>query len=150
MNTKTRVRLLALACVPLGLAGLPARPAWAGQADDLQRMIERERRGLEDLRRLDQLKAASEDIALIGSWLDEAWNLRGREEYERASETLERVDAQKDMVREKITASQHKAEAAKLEERIEQARARVKELQRELRELSKKKTALGSDKEKTP
>lgn len=129
------------------MSPLLALPAQGDEADDLQLMIERERRGLQDLRRLDEQRACDADIKTLESWLNEAWKLRGEEDYEAAKVVLERVDAQKDMVREKIAAARLKAEASKLEADVAVARKRIKALKAELAELSKKKAGMS---EKTP
>ena len=49
--------------------------AVAGEEDDLQRQIELARTGAADLERLDELKAVSDEISVLRSFLDEAWNL---------------------------------------------------------------------------
>jgi hypothetical protein len=133
---KTRWIFLPLIC-------LLAAPALGDEADDLQLMIDRERRSLQDLRRLDELRSSGDDISTLEKWLNEAWKLRGEEDYEAAKVVLERVDAQKDMVREKIAAARLKAEASKVEADLAIARKRIKALKKELAELSTKKANMG-------
>ena len=137
MNLKTLGWLTAVALAAAG------NPAHADEADDLQMMIERERRGIDDLRQLDDLRAVGKDIALVEKWLNESWKLRGEEEYDRARAVLDRVDIQKDMVREKITAARLKADAAKVEAKLKKAKKRIKALKKEMRELAEKKSGIG-------
>jgi len=139
--------LSSLRLLPLFMLPLLVMPALGDEADDLQLMIERERRGLQDLRRLDEQRACDAEITTLENWLNEAWKLRGEEDYEIAKVVLERVDAQKDMVREKISAARLKAEASKLEADLAVARKRIKALKKELAELSSKKASMG---EKSP
>ncbi len=126
----------------LGLCLAASAPALADEADDMQATIERERRGAADLKRLDETKAAAEDIALIDVWLNLAWSLRGEQNFDRAREVLERVDAQKDMIREKITAAHKKLEAAKAEAQLAAVRQRIKTLKQDIAAAAKKKVSL--------
>ena len=56
--------------------------ARAGEADDLQSMIDRARQGASDLERLDERAATREEITLLRVWLDEAWRLRSEQKYD--------------------------------------------------------------------
>ena len=56
--------------------------AWAGEKDDLQREIDTQKTGVADLERLDNLRATTDEIALRKAWLDEAWSLRSKHEYD--------------------------------------------------------------------
>jgi hypothetical protein len=46
----------------------------AGEADDLQRIIEDSRQTANDLERLDERKTAGTDLTVLRMWLDQAWN----------------------------------------------------------------------------
>ena len=52
-------------------AGFLAAPrtAMAGEEDDLQRQIETQRSGANDLDRLDELRATTDEITLLRTWL---------------------------------------------------------------------------------
>jgi hypothetical protein len=98
------------------LVGLTASGAHAGEADDLQVMIDRARNGVTDLERLDERSATREDAALLRLWLDEAWRLRSEQKYDEVRLVLDRCDAQAAMIREKIQAAKLLAQAAEKEE----------------------------------
>ena len=70
------------------LAGwsLAPRAVVAGEEDDLQRQIETQRSGANDLDRLDDLRATTDEITLLRTWLDEAWSLRSKHEYDQVRE----------------------------------------------------------------
>lgn len=102
-----------------------AAPAWAGEADDLQIMIERARRGADDLRRLDDQRAVADEVTMLNVWLDEAWRLRSEQKYDDVRVVLDRADAQAEMIRERITASKLASEAAAKETAARDARAKA-------------------------
>ena len=98
-------------------------PARAGEADDLQAMIDRARNGVTDLERLDEKGSAREDVAVLRTWLDESWRLRSEHKYDDVRIVLDRCDAQAEMIRQKIQASKLSAQAAEREQRVIQQRA---------------------------
>src|SRR5262249_25537093 len=108
--TRTVAPALALA-----VALLAARAARAGEEDDLQRQIETQRTGATDLERRDELHATGDEITRLKSWLDEAWSLRAKHEYDQVREVLDRCLAQAELIRQKITASKLRAQAQKRE-----------------------------------
>ena len=91
------------------------RAVQAGEEDDLQREIDTQRVSVADLERLDELKATGDEITLLRSWLDEAWSLRSKHEYDQVREVLERTRKQADLIRAKITASKLRAQATSRE-----------------------------------
>src|SRR5262245_35824582 len=92
MRTKL---LLALALVSL------LAPMAAGQSGDLAQQIETQRQGAADLERLDGQKAASGDIALLRTWLDEAQANLSKDEFDCVRELLQRTLAQAELIRQK-------------------------------------------------
>jgi len=133
---------MASAVVLIWIAAGDAGYAEADQADDLQAMIDRARRGVDDLRALDRRHAATEDIAVLDVWLGEAWNLRSEKDYQRSRAVLDRVEAQKDMIRERITASDLSAKASGLEADVEAAYERIEALKTAIKEATARKAAL--------
>lgn len=126
-----------VSCTPL-LAVLALAPAArAGEADDLQRMIEDNRQSANDLERLDEHKAVLEDLTAMRMWLDQAWTLRSQEKYDDVRVVLDRCKAQGDMVREKINASKLNAQAKDREGEVQRKRAA---LDRTKKALEKAKT----------
>ena len=98
--------------------------ARAGEEDDLQRQIDTQKASMADLERLDELKAVTDEIARLKSWLDEAWGLRAKHEYDQVREVLDRSLKQEDLIRNEITVSKLRAQEQKRE-------ASLKELARE-------------------
>lgn len=95
----------------------------AGEADDLQRMIDDNRQTANDLERLDDQKAAREDVTVMRVWLDQAWTLRSQEKYDEVRVVLDRCKAQSDMIRQRIQAAKLAAQAADKEAEVKRARA---------------------------
>jgi hypothetical protein len=79
--------------------------AFAGQeAEDLKRQIESQRAAVSDLERLDDRHLVTDEITLLKSWLDEAWQQYSKEEWKRVREVVDRCIAQAELIRQKITA----------------------------------------------
>ena len=141
-----RITLAAFAVAAVAFAAGP-RAARAGEEDDLQREIDTQRVSVADLERLDELKATSDEITLLRSWLDEAWSLRSKHEYDQVREVLERTRKQADLIRAKITASKLRAQATSREASLNEVRAKIARTKKALSETAKKKKALeGSEK----
>ena len=110
--------ITATACAATG--GWPLQ-AQAGEEDDLQSRIETQRSGVADLEKMDDLKAVPDEIVLLRAWLDEAWSLRSKHEYDQVREVLDRATAQAELIRAKITASKLRAQAQKRETAVADA-----------------------------
>ena len=125
-------------------AGLSAAPrdVMAGEEDDLQRQIETQRAGVNDLDRLDDLRATTDEITLLRTWLDEAWNLRSKHEYDQVREVLDRCIAQAELVRQKISAAKLRAQMQKREATVNELRAKIASTKKALQETQVKKRAL--------
>ena len=134
------VRALALA-LALALLG-SSRVGWAGEEDDLQRQIETQRAGLSDLERLDDLRATTDEITLLKSWLDEAWSLRSKHEYDLVREVLDRCLAQAELIRQKIAAAKLRAQVQRREAALKDLRAKITSARKALQETTIKKKAL--------
>ena len=116
--------------------------AQAGEEDDLQRQIDTQRASAADLERLDELKAVGDEITLLRSWLDEAWNLRAKHEYDQVREVLDRCIAQAELVRQKISAAKLRAQMQKREATVNELRAKIASTKKALQETQVKKRAL--------
>jgi hypothetical protein len=103
--------LLAVPCV-----------ARAGEADDLQRQIDYLKQTTNDLERQDDQKAASTDVTMMRSWLDNAWTLRSQEKYDEVRVVLDRCEAQANMVRQRLVAAKLSAQAAAKEDEVKRAK----------------------------
>src|SRR5204863_6709 len=70
------------------------RSARDREEDDLQHEIDTQRVSVANLERHDEIKATGDEITLLRSWLDEAWSLRSKHEYDQVREVLERTRKQ--------------------------------------------------------
>ena len=118
------------------------RIARAGEEDDLQRQIETQRAGEADIERLDELHAAGDEITLLKAWLDEAWALRAKHEYDQVREVLDRALAQAELIRQKISASKLRAQAEKREAALQETRRKTDQARKALADTVLKKKAL--------
>lgn len=117
----------------------------AGEEDDLQRQIDTQRSGLSDLDRLDDLRAATDEITLLKTWLDDAWNLRSKHEYDEVREVLDRCIAQAELIRQKINAARLRAQVQKREAALDEVRDKIRKTKKSLEEMTiKKKTLEGT------
>jgi len=130
------------AAIACGMLGAGPRAVQAGEEDDLQREIDTQRGSVLDLDRLDENKATSDEITQLRGWLDEAWNLRSKHEYDQVREVLERTRKQADLIRAKITASKLRAQATKREAALSDLRAKIARTKKALTDTAKRKKTL--------
>jgi len=108
----------------LTLLALPFT-ARAGEADDLQRMIDNLRQTTNDLERQDDQKAVTTDVTFMRSWLDDAWNLRSKEKYDEVRILLDRCQAQADMIRQQLVAAKLAAQATAKEDEVKRSKSQL-------------------------
>jgi len=130
-RTVKAVVMVGAMALALGSFGRIAR---AGEEDDLQRQIETQRSGVAE--------ATTDEITLLRAWLDEAWSLRSKHEYDEVREVLDRCLKQADLIRAKITASKLRAQAQKHEAALADLRAKISRTKKALQETTTKKRAL--------
>ena len=140
MKTRLGTGLLASAVAAALLAGTPL--AVAGEADDLQRMIDVARQGGKDLERLDVHQAVRDELTLLNVWLDSAWKLRSEQKYDEVRVVLDRVQAQADMLRQKIAAAQLDFEATQKETELKSLRDEIARTRAALQAAIVQKAAL--------
>ena len=126
----------------LSAQGALAPAARAGEADDLQRMVDVAKQGATDLERLDELRVAREDVTLLRVWLDGAWKLRSEERYDDVRAVLDRCQAQAEMIRARIQASKVVAQAAQKEAQIRKVKADTERTRKHLHGAQIEKAAL--------
>lgn len=119
-----------------------ASPVHAGEADDLQRMIDSARQNAVDLERLDEQRAVREDLTVMRMWLDEAWKLRTQQKYDAVRIVWDRIDAQAAMIRHRITASQLMAQAAKKEAEVQAIRDEIDRTKKAIEEARTERARL--------
>jgi hypothetical protein len=133
---------LAVALASLLFASFGARDVRAGEEDDLQRQIDTQKAGVPDLERLDELRATGDEITLLKGWLEEAWNLRAKHEYDQVREVLDRCLGQAELIRQKIAVSKLRAQAARREAELRDVRTKIDQSRKALRDTAQKRRAL--------
>ncbi|HVV52125.1 MAG TPA: hypothetical protein VHO06_20825 [Polyangia bacterium] len=138
-------RLLGVLAIGGGICGIVGPfggAARAGEEDDLQRQIDTQKASVADLERLDELKAETDEIARLRSWLDEAWGLRAKHEYDQVREVLDRALKQEDLIRAQITVSKLRDQEQKREVALKQLKDKIAHTRKQLQETTDKKKAL--------
>ena len=141
MRRRTRLSILILS-LAMTWGASTMRVARAGEEDDLQRQIETQRSGVSDIERLDELHTAGDEITLLKAWLDEAWALRAKHEYDQVREVLDRALAQAELIRQKIAASKLRAQAEKREAALQETKRKTDQARKALADTTLKKKAL--------
>jgi hypothetical protein len=116
--------------------------AMAGEADDLQRMIDAAKQAANDLERLDEQRAVREEITLLRVWHDAAWTLRSEQKYDDVRVVLDRCQAQGDMIRRKIFAAKASAEASQKEEELRRVREKIAKTKEAIHAATLQKAAI--------
>ncbi len=121
---------------------------FAGQAlanqesEDLKRQIESQRAAVSDLERLDDKHLVTDEITLLKSWLDEAWQQYSKEEYKRVREVVDRCIAQAELIRQRITAAKMTAYANEREAQVRSTRDKIERTKKQLLDAQSTKKAL--------
>ena len=115
---------------------------FAGEADDLQRMIDTARQGAKDLSGLDEQRAVRDELTVMNVWLDAAWRMRSEQKYDEVREVLDRCQAQAEMIRQKIVAAKASAEATKKEAEVARIRSEIVKTKEALHAATIQKAAL--------
>ena len=116
--------------------------ARADEDDDLQRQIDSQKSGVQDLEHLDSQRAATADLQRLRDWLAAAWDLRNKHEPDEARAVLDRCIAQAELVRQIIATSQVKAELVQKEAKLQRTREETERKKRALQDAQVKKQAL--------
>jgi len=106
--------------------------AHADEEDDLQRQIDAQKASVADLGRLDVQHAGGEEIVRLKSWLDEAWGLRSKHEYDGVREVLDRCMAQAELIRQTIAAANLKSQVAQRETQLKQTREKLAQAKKDI------------------
>ena len=143
----SRSRTIFLVAAVVGLAFLVGTTrARAGEADDLQRMIDVGKTVADDLERLDDQKAAREELTLLRVWLNSAWTLRSDQRYDEVRVVLDRTQAQGDMIRQQITAAKLSRDAAQKEAELAKLRDDIAKTKQAIQAATLQKAALEGSK----
>lgn len=121
-----------------------AARAWGSsqEAEDLKRQIESQRAAVSDLERLDDRHLVTDEITLLKSWLDEAWQQYSKEDYKRVREVVDRCIAQAELIRQKITAAKMTAYAKDREAAVKATRDKIERTKKQLLDAQATKKAL--------
>lgn len=128
--------------IPLALLLGTASIAGAGEEEDLQRQIELQRTNAADLERLDETRAAGEELTRLKDWLNQAWTLRARHELDDVRPVLDRCAAQAELVRQMIMAARWQTQVKAREAAIERARHKTQQTRAALQKLQAERRAL--------
>lgn len=128
--------------IVFGLTGAVGGAARAGEEDDLQRQIDTQKSSVADLERLDDLKAVTDEITRLKSWLDEAWGLRAKHEYDQVRVVLDRALKQEDLIRAQITVAKLRAQEQKREAALKEVKDKIAHTRKTLQETNDKKKVL--------
>jgi hypothetical protein len=127
----------------LALLLVYAGQAFASQeAEDLKRQIESQRAAVPDLDRLDDRHMVTDEITLLKSWLDEAWQQYSKEEWKKVREVVDRCISQAELIRQKITAGKMTAYANDREGAVRATRERIEKTKKALLDAQSTKKAL--------
>lgn len=126
----------------LVLALFGGRALASQEAEDLKRQIESQRAAVADLERLDDRHMVTDEITLLKSWLDEAWNQYSKEEWKKVREVVDRCIAQAQLIRDKITASKMTAYARDREAAVKATRDKIDRTKKQLLDAQSTKKAL--------
>jgi predicted transcriptional regulator len=127
----------------MALLLLLSSSAFAGQeAEDLKRQIESQRAAVSDLERLDDRHLVTDEITLLKSWLDEAWQQYSKEEWKRVREVVDRCIAQAELIRDRITAGKMTAYANDREAAVRSTREKIERTKKALLDAQSTKKAL--------
>jgi hypothetical protein len=141
LMTRAR-RMWGVLAIGVGLTAALGGAARAGEEDDLQRQIDTQKSSVADLERLDELKAVTDEIGRLKSWLDEAWGLRAKHEYDEVRTVLDRALKQEDLIRDEITVSKLRAQELKREASLKEIKDKIARTRKTLQETSDKKKTL--------
>jgi hypothetical protein len=136
----TRYLLLILAV--LSVLPAPAYAASKRELDDLKRSIDTHRGAVTDLERQDAQRAVTDEITRLRTWLDEAINLLKQEETDRVREMLDRLNAQEELIRQRIAAGSLMAQAQKREADLAVLRTKIGETKEAIEKATVTKKAL--------
>jgi hypothetical protein len=121
-----------------------ARTVRGGEQDDIETQINPEHADVIDLEHLDEQHTALSDIKLLQAWLDEAWTLRLKHDYDHAREVLDRTLSQEQLIREEIVASKLAAEVKNHEGALQDLRLEIDRVRGALQKAKTDEKALGA------
>ncbi len=135
------MRTLSRCACALGLAVVLAGRAEA-TPEDLKRQIDVQRASVADLERLDDRRTVADEIALLRTWLDEAWGRYSKKDYDQVREVLDRCVAQAELIREKTASAKIVAQAVEREGALQASRDRAERTRQALQVAIVKKKAM--------
>ena len=97
---------------------------------------------MSDLDRLDEARTTTEEITILRTWLDEAWSLRSKHEYDQVREVLDRCRSQAELIRQKTSAAKLRVQVQKREATVRDLRAKIDATRKALLDTQIKKKAL--------
>ncbi len=112
------------------------------EVNDLKRSIDTHRGTVSDLERQDPQRAVSDQLTLLRTWVDEAANLLGQKKLDRVRETLDRLNAQEELIRQRLAAVAAQSAAREKEEALRALREKIEQTKAALEQATVTKKAL--------
>jgi hypothetical protein len=134
------MRNILLLLVALSMPALAA--ANDREVNDLKRSIETHRGTVSDLDRQDAQRVAGDQLALLRSWIDEATTLLGKQKLDRVREVLDRLNAQEELIRQRLAAGAASAVARDREEALKALRDKIEQTKVDLEQATATKQDL--------
>lgn len=114
-----------MATVLLLATPFATKRVFGDEADDLARQIDVHRADAKDMEQLDKWHTAVADLTLLRLWLDDAWDLRSKHQYNGVRELLDRVDAQANLIRQEIKLGDLAAEVDRRETVVKETQLKL-------------------------
>ncbi len=130
--------LLLLVALSIPVIGLGSER----EVNDLRRSIETHRGTVSDLERQDAQRAVADQLTLLRSWVDEAANLLGQKKLDRVRETLDRLNAQEELIRQRLAAAAAAEKARDREEALRALQDKIQQTKTALEQATVTKKAL--------
>ncbi len=112
------------------------------EVNDLKRSIDTHRGTVSDLERQDAQRAVGDQLTLLRSWVDEAANLLGQKKLDRVRETLDRLNAQEELIRQRLAAAAAAEKARDREEALRALQDKIQQTKTALEQAAVTKKAL--------
>lgn len=112
------------------------------EVNDLRRSIDTHRGTVSDLERQDGQRVVNDQITLLRTWVDEAANLLGEKKLDRVREVLDRLNAQEELIRQRLAAATAAGVARDREEALRALKEKTEQTKVALEQATVTKKAL--------
>jgi hypothetical protein len=112
------------------------------EVNDLKRSIDTHRGTVSDLERQDAQRTVSDQLTLLRTWVDESANLLGQKKLDRVREVLDRLNAQEELIRQRMAAAAATAAAREREEALRALQDKIEQTKTAIEQATVTKKAL--------